>query len=74
MTERYINSALALAQRGLRLFPLKPHLKFPPLIKEWEKKATADPETIRLWWTQWPDANIAVVCGRQSGVVVPILT
>ena len=70
MTDKYLKAAQHFASRGLRVFPIKPHLKFPPMVKEWEKKATTDPETVRLWWTQWPDANIAVVCGRQSGVVV----
>jgi hypothetical protein len=34
------------------------------------KDATTDPERIREWWKRWPDANIGVVTGRASGVVV----
>ena len=30
--------------------------------------ATIDPREIDRWWLRWPDANIAVVCGR--GLVV----
>jgi len=32
--------------------------------------ATTDPETIKKWWTQWPDANIAIATGRKSGIFV----
>jgi hypothetical protein len=70
MADKFLNAAQRLASRGLRVFPIKPQLKFPPLIKEWEKKATAHPEIVTQWWTQWPDANIGVVCGRKSGVIV----
>ncbi|WP_182976980.1 bifunctional DNA primase/polymerase [Arthrobacter cheniae] len=29
--------------------------------------ATTDPQTVRAWWTQWPDANIGLACGQVSG-------
>jgi hypothetical protein len=32
--------------------------------------ATADLETIRLWWTTWPDANIGIATGAVSGIFV----
>lgn len=34
------------------------------------KDATTDPETIRAWWTQWPDANIGIATGEVSNLVV----
>ena len=34
------------------------------------KDATADVGTVDMWWTTWPDANIGLACGAQSGVVV----
>lgn len=34
------------------------------------KEATTDPQTIRSWWNHWPDANIGVRTGRDSGIVV----
>ncbi len=30
--------------------------------------ATRDPAQIAAWWSTWPDANIGVACGPQSGV------
>jgi hypothetical protein len=34
------------------------------------KSATADPATITKWWEMWPDANIGLLTGRESGVFV----
>ena len=34
------------------------------------KDATTDKETIRRWWQEWPDANVGVVAGAASGLVV----
>lgn len=32
--------------------------------------ATTDPEWVREWWAQWPDANVGIATGRRSGLVV----
>lgn len=32
--------------------------------------ATTDPVQIKEWWKQWPDANIGIRCGRESGFFV----
>lgn len=34
------------------------------------KDATTDPNQIKEWWSEWPDANIGLPTGRQSGLVV----
>ena len=34
------------------------------------KDATTDKKTIRQWWDEWPDANVGVVAGAESGLVV----
>ncbi len=34
------------------------------------KDASRDPATIREWWTRWPDANIGIVTGAESGILV----
>lgn len=33
------------------------------------KNATDDPDVIRQWWAKWPDANIAIKTGADSGIV-----
>lgn len=32
--------------------------------------ATTDPDIIRNWWRRWPEANIAIATGPESGLVV----
>ena len=34
------------------------------------KNATRDPARIEIWWTKWPNANIAIATGTASGIVV----
>lgn len=41
-----------------------------PRVTAWPEKATTDAEIIRQWWAQWKDANIGVVTGSRSGIVV----
>ncbi len=31
--------------------------------------ASTDPELIRRWWKQWPDANVGIVTGAGSGLI-----
>jgi hypothetical protein len=64
-----LTAALAYAARGWHIFPCKPGLKVPA-TQHGVKDASRDPETIRAWWTRWPDANIALACGPASGVYV----
>jgi len=41
-----------------------------PHIKGWQNFATTDPAQIAEWWKKWPNANIGVVAGQESGIVV----
>jgi len=34
------------------------------------KEASRDPETIRRWYEKWPNANVGIVTGAESGLVV----
>jgi hypothetical protein len=61
--------ALALAKRGLAVFPLKPRNKIP-LTTHGCKDASCSPERIEEWWSKWPDANIGVATGSASGIWV----
>lgn len=40
-----------------------------PRTKNGLDDATTDPEQIKRWWRQWPNANIGINCG-QSGILV----
>ncbi|HPD16232.1 MAG TPA: bifunctional DNA primase/polymerase [Planctomycetota bacterium] len=64
-----LEAALEYAARGWLVFPLKPSGK-TPLTPHGFKDATTDPEQIRAWWTQHPDANVGIRTGAVSGLVV----
>jgi uncharacterized protein (DUF927 family) len=34
------------------------------------KSAALDEQIIKEWWTRWPDANVGIVTGEKSGLVV----
>jgi hypothetical protein len=36
----------------------------------WKEEQTTDGKTIRDWWTRWPEANIGIATGKQSGLFV----
>lgn len=40
------------------------------LVPNGLKDATVEPATITKWWTIYPTANLAIVTGRNSGIVV----
>lgn len=52
--------ALWNAERGFRVFPIKPGAKYPPLMKRPYEHATTDPGQVMLWWLENPDANIGI--------------
>jgi putative DNA primase/helicase len=65
-----VEESLWFLNRGFSVVPLKPGAK-KPLIK-WEQYQKRKPteEEVREWWRKWPEANIGIVCGRVSGLVV----
>ena len=64
-----LNSALWYAGQGMSVFPTGRDKK--PLIK-WEKyqKERATEAQIKEWWVKFPDANIGIVTGAISGIMV----
>ena len=79
-----LDEAVALAERGWPVVPLhtpagagctcgdadcrKPGKH--PRINRWQQRGTTDRARIRDWWLGWPDANVGIVLGRASGIVV----
>lgn len=63
-------SALALASRGWRVFPLTPNSKVPlKSLTDWENQASDDPIQITEWWSANPSCNIGLATGP-SGLCV----
>lgn len=61
--------AHAYAKLGWRVFPVRPRDK-RPLVQDWPALATTDTEAIENWWSEWPDAGVAIATGRESGIWV----
>lgn len=41
-----------------------------PIPRQGTKQATTDPARIEAWWSEHPDANIAIATGKNSGCIV----
>lgn len=69
MAPTMLDYALKYRRMGFSVIPCKKDKR--PLIK-WEPYQLQKPseQEIKDWWSKWPDANIAVVCGQVSGVDV----
>lgn len=65
-----IEQALGYEKLGWSVVPIpygekRPYIKWKPYQF---KRATSD--IIRFWWEKWPDANIGIITGRISSLVV----
>ncbi|WP_194893290.1 bifunctional DNA primase/polymerase [Catenulispora pinisilvae] len=63
--------AIALANQGFHVFPLKPGTK-RPMFKAWGSLASTDPAQIARWWRATPSANIAIACGPSNLLVIDL--
>lgn len=41
-----------------------------PRISEWTTRATTDEAQIREWWARWPEANVGILTGLRSDLLV----
>lgn len=67
-----LDAALAYAARGLHVFPLAPRSKQPFKGTDGQHAATTDPDRIRAWWTQCPDANVGIALAPSNLVALDI--
>jgi hypothetical protein len=79
-----LKSALGAANRGWRVIPLhwiqqgrcsceRPDCSSAgkhPLVTHGIHDGTIERAKIREWWAKWPDANIGVLTGKNSGIAV----
>ncbi|MBU1170283.1 MAG: bifunctional DNA primase/polymerase [Proteobacteria bacterium] len=65
-----LNHAIEYLEMGFSVIPVKRSDK-KPYIK-WSEYQDRHPthEEIERWWSAWPDANVAVICGKISGIFV----
>ena len=62
--------ALEYAEGGWKVFPLAPGSKEPPKGGKGHLIASSDPETVRQWWEQTPNANIGLHLAASGLVAV----
>ena len=68
MENKLLGHALKYAAFGWRVHPCRKDKR--PILSAWQKQATTDPDQIRQWWSEYPDASIGCACGPGSGVWV----
>jgi hypothetical protein len=68
-----LHAALAAAQHGWPVFPLRAGQKRPrPELTDWEHRATLDPDRITNWWRRHPADNLAIATGPARLVVLDL--
>jgi len=67
--DNLLKSAIWYLDNGFSVIPVKRDKT--PLLK-WDEFARryASKDEIKSWWAKWPDAQIALVCGKISGITV----
>ena len=70
LAKELLASTLGYAERGWPVIPITPNEAHPPLITKWQDKATCDTIQISEWLGTTPEANVAILTGSESGVVV----
>lgn len=64
-SDQPLHHALTLAEHGLRVVPILPGGKHPP-VAAWQKAATTNPDTITNWWTNlYRDHGVGIALGTQ---------
>ncbi|QKT03520.1 bifunctional DNA primase/polymerase [Ectothiorhodospiraceae bacterium 2226] len=70
MDTRIEQAALGYLARGWSVVPLRPRDKRPILRWQDFQHRHPDPDEVRGWYRHWPEANVGVVTGAISGLVV----
>lgn len=66
-----LKAALKYREKGWSIIPIKPREKSPLLLSwaEFQERLPTEEEVVN-WFAKWPNANIAIVTGKVSGLIV----
>lgn len=59
--------AIRYAERGFHVHPVNGKR---PYLAKWPERASIEVRQLEEWWKEFPDANVAIVTGSASGIVV----
>lgn len=62
-----LEKALLWAKAGIKIFPCNGKT---PHTNSGFKDASSDLEQVKIWWNQWPDANIGLPCAANGILVI----
>src|SRR5215831_3135978 len=65
-----LTAALSYRWERFSVIPIQPRGKTPLIRWEPYQKQRGTEEKIKVWWTKWPDANVGIVTGVVSELVV----
>ncbi len=68
MEKIFLDAALRYCDEGRSVIPIKPRDKIPFIKWEPYQSKRAEPDQIKEWWQKWPNANVALITGRLSGI------
>ena len=68
--DRNLTAAFDLAKRGMHIYPTQ--VKNGPARIKWRLGSTRDPNTIKGWWTRWPNDLICLDCGKSKVAVIDV--
>lgn len=66
---KFLKAALWYCRKGFSVIPCKPKSKEALVPWTQYQKQPPTEEQVRTWWTQNPDANIAIVLGKASNII-----
>jgi hypothetical protein len=63
-----LDAALEYLESGFSVIPIRRSDKRPYVKWEEYQQRLPTRDEVESWWSNWPEANVAIICGRISGI------